>query len=160
MWAKSSWCLEQRRRTRAGAGGPSGPGRGDAGGPRIVLVTRLSHISSSITSRSALSPPKVSVLMTFPLPCSVSLGRAAPSPPSCPRKRLGSDHLDVWALPTGQGGSEGGRLLPAPTLSLGLLCCFCAKVSRSLSVQFCVLPPRPHLPLLPPAPPRPTPPRN
>lgn len=77
--------------------------------------------------------------------------------PSCPLKRLGSDHLDVWALPRGQGGSEGGQLLPVPTLSPGPLCCFCAKikVSQSLPDLFCVLPPTPHhLPCPCPTPPQ------
>lgn len=74
--------------------------------------------------------------------------QGCPLPPSCLLKRVGSDHLDVWALPRGQGGSEGDRLLPAPTLSPGLLCCFRAKASQSLPVLFCVLPPPP--PLLPP----------
>lgn len=72
--------------------------------------------------------------------------QGCPLPPSFPLKRLGSDHLDVWALPRGQGGLEGDRLLPDPTLSLGLPCCFCAKASQSLPILFCVLPPLPHLP--------------
>lgn len=74
-------------------------------------------------------------------------------PPSCPQERLGSDHLDVWALPRGQGGSVGGWLLPAHTLSPGLPCCFCAKVSQSLppcpipwasTSASSPLPPHPH----------------
>lgn len=141
MWAKSSWCLDQRKRTRAGGWQTlRAPGRETPGAS--LCWSPDSFTFHPLSSCSALSPLKVSILMASPRPCSVSRGRAAPSPPSCPRKRLGSDHLDVWALPRGQGGSEGGRLLPAPTLSLGLLCCFCAKVSRSLSVQFCVLPRR------------------
>lgn len=48
--------------------------------------------------------------------------QGCPLPPSFPMKRLGSDHLDVWALPRGQGGLEGGRLLPDPTLSPRACC--------------------------------------
>lgn len=112
----------------------------------MLLATRPSLFGpSSVAARCPLSPQG---------PCGDGLSRALfflfsqgfPLPPSCPLKRLGSDHLDVWALPRGQGGSEGGQLLPAPTLSPGPLCCFCAKikVSQSLPVLFCVLPPTPH----------------
>lgn len=75
----------------------------------------------------------------------------APPPPSCPQERLGSDHLDVWALPTGQGGSAGGWLLPAPSpLPPGLPCCFCAKVSQSpLPALSLGLPPQPQRPSCP-----------
>lgn len=146
MWAKSSWCLDQRRRTRAGAGRPSGPGKREAREPRCVGHQTLLHFILLIM----LCPLAPKGLRGDDLsPALFFLLRQGPLPPSCPPKRLGSDHLDVWALPRGQGGSEGGRLLPAPTLSLGLLCCFCAKVSQSFSVQFCVLPPLPHLPSCP-----------
>lgn len=88
------------------------------------------------------------MVMTSPLPC-VFFSQGCPLPPSCPLKRLGSDHLDVWAPPRGQGGTEGDWLLPAPTLPLGLLCCFCAKTSQSLPVLFYVLLPLPHVPSCP-----------
>lgn len=42
MWAKSSWCLAQRRRTRAGAVDPRGPGR-EKLGSHILLATRPLH---------------------------------------------------------------------------------------------------------------------
>lgn len=48
-------------------------------GAALMLITRLSYISSSLITLPSL-PRKVSVVMTSPLPCSVSLGRAAPSP--------------------------------------------------------------------------------
>lgn len=146
MWAKSSWCLGQRRRTRAGAGRPSGPGK--RSWEATFCWPPDPCISSSI--RIALSSlPQRSPVMTSLPPWSFSLVRAAPLPLSCPLRRLGSDHLDVWALPRGQGGSEGGLLLPAPTLSPGLLCCFCAKASQSLPILFCELPPLLHLPSCP-----------
>lgn len=56
MWAKSSWCLDRRRRTRAGAGGPSGPREERCWGARTVLVSSLSHTSSSIIALRPLSP--------------------------------------------------------------------------------------------------------
>lgn len=123
----------------------------------MLLATRPSLFGpSSVAAHCPLSPQG---------PCGDGLSHALfflfsqgfPLPPSCPLKRLGSDHLDVWALPRGQGGSEGGQLLPAPTLSPGPLCCFCAKikVSQSLPVLFCVLPPTPHHPPCPcPTPPQ------
>ena len=89
----------------------------------MLLATRPSLFGpSSVAAHCPLSPQG---------PCGDGLSHALfflfsqgfPLPPSCPLKRLGSDHLDVWALPRGQGGSEGGQLLPAPTLSPGPLCC-------------------------------------
>jgi hypothetical protein len=46
------------------------------------------------------------------------------------------------------GQQEAGCFLPSP-LSLGLPCCFCAKVSQSLPALSCVLPPQPHPPSCP-----------
>lgn len=58
MWAKSSWCLGQRRRTRAGAGRPSGPGK-RSWEATILLATRpLPFILYQ--NCSVLTPPKVS----------------------------------------------------------------------------------------------------
>lgn len=88
MWAKSSWCLDQRRRTRAGAGGPSGPGKRDAGGPRIVLVTRLSHISPSIITLCPLSPEGLHPDDLSPaLFCLLRQG--CPLPPFLPSEEVG-----------------------------------------------------------------------
>lgn len=90
---------------------------------------------------SAICPLKVSGSDLSPALFFLSC-QGCPSPPSWPLKRLGSDHLDVWALPRGWGGGdqrEAGYFLP-PTLSTGLLCCFCAKVSQSCSVCFHLCP--------------------
>lgn len=147
MWAKSSWCLGQRRRTRAGAVDPRGPGR-EKLGSHVLLATRPLHFILLSELLCPLSFPKVPIVMTSPPSLFFLFSQGCPLPPSCPLRRLGSDHLDVWALPRGQGGSEGGQLLPAPTLSLGLLCCFCAKASQSLPILFCELEllSLPHLP--------------
>lgn len=144
MWAKCSWCLGQGRRTRTGAGRPPGPRKREAGKPRDCPVP--SHFILCCNALPSL--PQRSVVTTSPMPFFL-FSQGCLLPPSCPLKRLGSDHLDVWALPRGQGGTEGDRLLPAPTLSPGLLCCFCAKASQSLPVLFYVLPPLPHLPSCP-----------
>lgn len=47
-----------------------------------------------------------------------------------------------------EGQQEADCFLPL-TLSLGLPCCFCAKVSQSPPALSCVLPPQPHLPSCP-----------
>lgn len=147
MWAKSSWCLGQRRRTRAMAGRLLGPGKREAGKPYSVGHQTLAfHPLSELLC--PLSPKGPHSDDLFPS-LFFLFSQGCPLPPSCPLRRLGSDHLDVWALPRGQGGSEGDWLLPAPTLSLGLLCCFCAKASQSLPILFCELPPLTHLPSCP-----------
>lgn len=114
MWAKSSWCLDRRRRTRAGAGGPSGPGKRDAAGAALRWSTD-SLTFHPLSSRSALSPPKVSILMTSPLPCSVSLCRATPSP--LPGLGRGWE-VTTWMSGPCQGDREGQReagcFLPPP----------------------------------------------
>lgn len=111
------------------------------------------RISSSIIMLCPLSPKglrgdDLSPALFF------LFSQGCPLPPSCPLKRLGSDHLDVWALPRGQGGSEGDWLLPAPTLSLGLLCCFCAKANPfpfcSMCFRLCLISPPAPAPLPPP----------
>ena len=86
----------------------------------MLLATRPSLFGpSSVAARCPLSPqgPRGDGLFhaLFFL-----FSQGFPLLPSCPLKRLGSDHLDVWAPPRGQGGSEGGQLLPAPTLSPSL----------------------------------------
>lgn len=50
--------------------------------------------------------------------------------------------MDVRALPGDREGQrEAGCFLPLPLPPpLGLLCCFCAKVSQALPVPLCVLP--------------------
>lgn len=40
MWAKSSWCLDQRKRTRMGAGRPS---EREKLGSHVMLATRSSN---------------------------------------------------------------------------------------------------------------------
>lgn len=150
MWAKSSWCLGQRRRTRAGAGRPSGPGK--RSWEATFCWPPDPCISSSIRIALSLLPQRSPVMTALP-PCSFSLVRAAPLPLSCPLRRLGSDHLDVWALPRGQGGSEGGRLLPAPTLSPQACCAaFVPRLANpfppcSVSFRLCFIsPPAPAPP--------------
>lgn len=78
MWAKSSWCLGRRRRTRAGAVGPRGPGR-EKLGSHVLLATRPLHFILLSELLCPLSFPKVPIVMTSPRPCSFSLVRAAPS---------------------------------------------------------------------------------
>lgn len=96
-------------------------GRGwEVGDPRDSRREKLgSHVrwppdplmSSSIITICPLAPRGLRGDDLSPLSFLFSQGCSLP--PSCLLRRLGSDHLDVWALPREQGGS-GGRLLPGP----------------------------------------------
>lgn len=86
MWAKSSWCLGQRRRTRAGAGRPSGPGK--RSWEATFCWPPDPCISSSIRIALSLLPPKVSSD-----DCSSSLfflfSQGCPPPSFLPSKEVG-----------------------------------------------------------------------
>lgn len=113
--------------------------------------------SSSITMRCPLFPKGLRGDDSPPTPNLFSLfSQGLPLPPSCPPKGLGSDHLDVWALPRGQGGSEGGWPLPAPTLSPRACCAaFVPRLANPFPSSSGVLPSPPHLPSCPcPTPPQ------
>jgi hypothetical protein len=88
---------------------------------------------------------EVAELVTLVVAAEAGAGENAPWQP--PKAEAVSDpqpqgllraHLDDQALPREQGGSVRGWLLPASTLSLGLLCCFCVKVNQSLLLSCCV----------------------
>lgn len=147
MWAKSSWSRGQRR-TRVGARRPTGPGRARWEATPLAPASRVAFHPLSI--RPSLSPAGS--------PCLTS---SLPLPPSCPLKRLGSDHLDVWALQGDREGQrEAGCFLPPPCPRAAVLLCANANVSQSLpsppfpplpsppvpSLPFCVLPTSPISP--------------
>lgn len=98
MWAKSSWCLDQRRKTRVGAGRPQT--QEERSWEATFCWPPVSRISSSVIMLCPLSPrglrgDDLSPALFF------LFSQGCPLPSTCPLKRLGSDHLDVWALPRG-----------------------------------------------------------
>lgn len=87
MWAKSSWCLDQRRRTRAEAGRPSGPREERHRGPRCAGLQTL-HISSSVIMLCPLSPEGLHPDSLSPaLFCLLRQG--CPLPPFLPSEEVG-----------------------------------------------------------------------
>lgn len=115
------------------------------------MATRPSLFgSSSVTTRCPLCPqvPRgddLSPALFF------LFSQGFPLPPSCPLKRVGSDHLDVWALPRGQGGSEGGSCFLPPPFPQAHCAAFVPRLRLASSFPscFCVLPPTPHRPYMP-----------
>lgn len=123
----------------------------------MLLATRPSLFgSSSVTTHCPLCPqgPRgddLSPALFF------LFSQGFPLPPSCPLKRVGSDHLDVWALPRGQGGSEGGSCFLPPPFPQAHCAAFVPRLRLASSFPscFCVLPPTPHRPPCPcPTPPQ------
>ena len=123
----------------------------------MLLATTPSLFgSSSVTTRCPLCPqgPRgddLSPALFF------LFSQGFPLPPFCPLKRVGSDHLDVWALPRGQGGSEGGSCFLPPPFPQAHCAAFVPRLRLASSFPscFCVLPLTPHrLPCPCPTPPQ------
>lgn len=85
MWAKFSWCLGQRRRTRAGAGRPSGPGKRSW----EATFCRPPDPCFSSSIRIALSSlPQRSPVMTSLPPCFL-FSQGCPPPSFLPSEEVG-----------------------------------------------------------------------